>query len=141
LPDDLRSVMGEVARSGIERPSLLALTKFDDADADAVQRFSDAFPGLLVVTTSVLDDASLERLKAAAWQLTGLIRVYVGDGGDPYALPRGLTVLDVARAIHSELAHDFAGARVWGPSARFTGQRVGRDHVVLDGDTVEVLTG
>jgi len=28
---------------------------------------------------------------------------------------------------------------VWGPSARFEGQRVGRDHVVADDDTVEIL--
>jgi uncharacterized protein len=139
-PDDLRSVMGEVGRAGIERPSLLALTKFDDADAEAVERFGTAFPGLLVVTTSVLDDASLARLKAAAWQLTGLIRIYVPDGGDPFALPTGSTVLDVAAEIHSDLVRDVRGARVWGPSARFEGQRVGRDHVVLEGDTVEVLT-
>jgi hypothetical protein len=57
------------------RGDLLALTKFDDVVTDAAQRFSEAFPGLAIVTTSVLDDASLERLKAAAWQLTGLIRV------------------------------------------------------------------
>ena len=30
----------------------------------------------------------------------------------------------------------FIGARVWGPSARFDGQRVGRDHAVHDGDVV-----
>ena len=139
-PDDLRSVMGEVARAGIERPALLALTKFDDADSETVERFGNAFPGLLVVTTSVLDDASLARLKAAAWRLTGLIRVYVRDGGDPFALPAGSTVLDVAAAIHSELVRNVRGGRVWGPSARFEGQRVGRDHVVVEGDTVEVLT-
>src|SRR5438067_5423131 len=94
-PDDLRTVMGEVARGGIERPSLLALTKFDDADSDALARFGKAFPGLPVVTTSVLDDASLVRLKAEAWRLTGLIRVYARDGGDPFALPTGSTVLEV----------------------------------------------
>ena len=92
------------------------------------------------MTTSVLDDASLARLKAAAWRLTGLIRVHVRDGGDPFALPMGSTVLDVAAAIHSELVRDFRGARIWGPSATFEGQRVGRDHVVLEGDTVEVLS-
>src|SRR2546423_2991892 len=38
-PDDLRAAMNEVARAGIQRPALLALTKFDDADPDAPQRF------------------------------------------------------------------------------------------------------
>src|SRR5438105_9232559 len=74
-------------------------------------------------------------------RLTGLIRVYVRDGGDPFALPTGSTVLDVAAGIHSHLVHEFRGARVWGPSARFEGQRVGRDYVVLEGDTIAVLTG
>ena len=32
------------------------------------------------------------------------------------------------------------GARVWGPSARFAGQLVGREHEVMDGDQVEVVT-
>ena len=117
------------------------MTKFDDAGAEAVPRLGTTFPGLPAVTTSVLDDASLAALKAAAWRLTGLIRVFVRGGGDPFALPTGSTVLDVAGAIHSELVRDFRGARVWGPSARFEGQRVGRDHVVQEGDTIEVLTG
>jgi small GTP-binding protein len=139
-PLELRSVMREVARAGIERPALLALTKFDDADTHAVARLSNAFAGLPVVSVSVLDDASLARLRAEAWRLTGLIRVHVRDGGDPFALPNGSTVLDVAAAIHTDLVRDFKGARVWGPSARFEGQRVGRDHVVCEGDTVDVLT-
>jgi TGS domain len=28
----------------------------------------------------------------------------------------------------------------WGPSARFDGQRVGRDHAVHDGDVIEILS-
>ena len=51
-----------------------------------------------------------------------------------------VSVLDVAHTIHHELAESCRGARVWGPSARFEGQRVGRDHLLADGDTVEILT-
>ncbi|MBD0339312.1 MAG: TGS domain-containing protein [Thermoleophilia bacterium] len=42
---------------------------------------------------------------------------------------------DVAREIHHALASGCRGGRVWGESTRFAGQRVGRDHVVADGDT------
>jgi len=48
-------------------------------------------------------------------------------------------VADVAESVHSELGASFTGARVWGPSARFEGQKVGREHVVQDTDTVEIL--
>jgi ribosome-interacting GTPase 1 len=55
------------------------------------------------------------------------------------ALYPPVSVLDVAHTIHHELAESCRGARVWGPSARFEGQRVGRDHALADGDTVEIL--
>jgi ribosome-interacting GTPase 1 len=44
-----------------------------------------------------------------------------------------------AQRRYHDLAATFTGARVWGPSARFDGQRVGRDHAVLDGDVVEIV--
>ena len=59
---------------------------------------------------------------------------------EPLPLEPGATVRDVADAIHHELGDVCTGARIWGPSARFDGQRVGREHLVLDGDTVEVLS-
>jgi ribosome-interacting GTPase 1 len=93
---------------------------------------------------SVLDDASLDELRAVIWSLTGLIRVHLRVDGvvaeEPLAMGPGATVLDVADAIHHELGAVATGARIWGPSARFDGQKVGRDHVVVDGDTVEVLS-
>jgi ribosome-interacting GTPase 1 len=88
----------------------------------------------------VLDDASLDRLRDELWALTGLVRVYLRDGGDPVALEPPATVLDVADSIHHELRESCTGARIWGPSARFEAQRVGPEHELQDGDTVEVLT-
>lgn len=44
----------------------------------------------------------------------------------------------VADWVHHDLATSFIGARILGPAARVDGQRVGRDHAVLDGDVVEI---
>ncbi len=142
--EELRIVRAEVAAAGIEKPAILAITRADEADADAVARLAAAFSDLPVVRVSVLDDASLEAFREAVWALTGLIRVRLrtaaGIDDEPTALEPGATVVDVADRIPHDLGRATTGARVWGPSARFDGQRVGRDHVVLDGDVVEILS-
>lgn len=142
-PGELRAVRAEVERVGIELPAFLAATRADEAGPGALDRLRDAFPELPVVAVSVLDERSLDAFREAAWQLTGLIRVRLRAAGtiedEPIALKPGATVTDVADWVHHDLAATFSGARVWGPSARFDGQRVGRDHPVVDGDVVEIL--
>jgi len=81
---------------------------------------------------------------------TGAAPATAGTYGEPppgYRLPEStrlgavkLQVADVARSIHHELEAECRGARVWGPSARFEAQRVGREHVLADGDVVEIIT-
>src|SRR5205823_3481920 len=82
-------------------------------------------PGLEVVSVSVLDDESLEAFRDAVWRLTGLVRIFLRHDreadDDPVALRPPVSVADVARTIHHELAESCRGARVWGPSARFEG--------------------
>jgi len=134
--EQLQAVMDEVTEAGIERPAVIAATKSDEADGAALRA---TFPEYQVVEVSVLDDASVERLREAIWQLTGLMRVYLRDGEDPIVLHPPATVLDVADAIHHDLGVRCTGARVWGPSAHFDGQQVGRAHLLEDRDTVEIL--
>jgi small GTP-binding protein len=142
--DALAAVRAEVAAVGIARPALLAATKMDEASAHDLAALRAAVPELPVVGVSVLDDESLQNLKEQIWRLTGLIRVYLRHQGhadeEPVALPAGATVADVAGAIHKDLAAACLSARLWGPSARFEGQRVGRGHGVQDGDTVEIVS-
>jgi ribosome-interacting GTPase 1 len=115
----------------------MVATKADELDGTAELRA--AFPDLEVIGVSVLDEPTLELLRDAIWRLTGLVRVHLRDGDNPVALHPPVTVLDVANTIHHDLAARCTGARVWGPSARFPGQRVGRAHSLADGDTVEIL--
>jgi len=141
--DGLRVVRAEVAGAGIEKPAIVAATKADESPEGALARLAVAEPDLEIVPVSVLDDGSLDRLRDAIWQLTGLIRVHPRHNGkvdaEPFALPLGATIAEVADEIHHELGAACAGALVWGKSARFEGQRVGRTHVVADGDVVEVI--
>ena len=65
----------EVAAAGIEKPAIVALTKADELTDEELERCGRA-RGSGVVAVSVLDDASLDRLREAIWALTGLIRVF-----------------------------------------------------------------
>ena len=140
-----RSVRAEVAAAGIEKPAVPR----GDARRRGGSRghrpmLAAAFPDLPVVAVSVLDEASLDAFRDAVW---------ASDRPDPGAAAQRRRVgrraasrstpdrpsTDVADWVHHDLAASFSGARVWGPSARFDGQRVGRDHEVVDGDVVEIV--
>jgi ribosome-interacting GTPase 1 len=71
------------------------------------------------------------------------VRVYTKTPGHavdrqrPFTLRQGQTIEDVTRLVHKDLVHTLRYARVWGKSG-FDGQHVGREHVVEDGDVVEL---
>lgn len=141
----LQVVRREVALAGIERPALVAATKVDEASSarlyDDVRRVAG---DLEVVPVSILDDDSLAMLRERIWTLTRLVRIRLRRGDevtpDPVALRPPVTVADVADTIHRDMRERCTGARVWGPSAKFAGQHVGRDHVLHDGDEVTIET-
>lgn len=142
-PAELDVVRAEIAAAGIQKPAFIAATRSDEARPGDIERLAAAIPDLEVLPVSVLDEQSMDSLRARLWQLTGLIRVYLRNNGstdeEPLALAPGATIEDVADSVHHDLGVSALGARVWGPSARFDGQRVGREHVVEDTDVVEIL--
>ncbi|MEB3825091.1 MAG: TGS domain-containing protein, partial [Desulfurococcales archaeon] len=84
-----------------------------------------------------------EDLGRILFEKLDLIRVYTKEpngekASQPLVLRRGATVLDVAKSIHSRLVKNFKYARIWGPSANYPGERKGLDHMVEDGDIVEI---
>jgi small GTP-binding protein len=140
--DPLLAVQAELEAAGIDKRTLLAVTKVDEAGPRRAAAIAEQL-GLPAVGVSVLDDGSLERFREALWELTGLIRIHLQrpgrDDAEPQALSPGATVVDAARTVHHALAETCTGARISGPSAKFDHQRVGRDHVLADGDTVEIV--
>jgi ribosome-interacting GTPase 1 len=126
-------------------PMLLVVNKNDDQESDdLVQVFlallEDDWP---LVPVSAATGRNLERLKRAAFDQLKIMRVYAKPPGKkpdldtPFVLPRGSTVTDMAAKVHKDFLENLKAARVWG-SASFDGQMVGRDHVLADGDIVEL---
>ena len=72
-----------------------------------------------------------------------MVRVYTKipgeppDMGRPFTLRTGQTVLDLATLVHKDIARGFKYARLWGEES-YEGQQVGRDHLVADGDVIEI---
>jgi len=95
------------------------------------------------VAVSVETGEALDQLGRATFDALGIMRVYSKeprkepDLTRPFTLPRGSTVLDLARAIHKDIAEEFKFARIWGQSA-FDGQSVHEHHVLEEGDVVEL---
>jgi ribosome-interacting GTPase 1 len=97
---------------------------------------------LPVVAISALG-IGLDELKREIFRLLDVIRVYTKEPGvkpdmtDPMVLKKGSTLEMAAAAIHKSFAQRMKYARIWG-SGKFDGVMVKRDHVLQDGDIIEL---
>lgn len=96
-----------------------------------------------VIAASATTGAGLDELARRTFEAFDVMRIYTKqpgkprDGSTPFALPRGATVGDLAERVHKDLVETMTFARVWGASA-FDGQAVQKDHVLAEGDIVEI---
>ncbi|MHC4912927.1 MAG: TGS domain-containing protein, partial [Planctomycetota bacterium] len=119
-------------------------TKSDIAKPDALQSLKQSCKRPLeFVETSTTSGAGMDKLSAAFFNLLGIIRIYAKPPGkkpdmdEPFTLPAGSTVMDLATAIHRELAEKLKFARIWGTGV-YDGQNAQRNHVLNDGDIIEL---
>jgi len=139
----LEEIEDHLVRGLVYRPAVIALNKIDLAAPGATLSVGELGQGVVLCRTSAVTGSGLEELRGRLFGCLGLIRVYTRRGGvvegPPLLLRRGATVRDVASAIHAKLAQALKFARLWGPSAKLQGQRVGPEHVLEDGDVVELV--
>lgn len=126
-------------------PLLVLVNKNDDPGSDEdfevlCELFGDEWSFLPVSATT---GRNLERLKQAVFEWLEIIRVYSKPPGEkpdlsrPFVLKKGTTVEEFAGKVHRDFLENLKSARVWG-SAAYDGQMVSRDHVLQDGDVVEL---
>ena len=93
---------------------------------------------------SAIKEDGLDVLKPAIFNFLKLVRIRSKEpnGGiapKPIVMKEGATVGDVAKLIHTRFYDLFKLAKIYGPSAKFEGQTVGLNHILKDGDVVEIF--
>ncbi|MEW6744700.1 MAG: TGS domain-containing protein [Planctomycetota bacterium] len=125
--------------------TLVVVSGMDSDGSEAVLELVQELLGarLPLHPLSVKTGQGLEEFRWRVWSLLDAIRVFSKEPGqkpdtnEPFYLRSGETVIDLARGIHKELAATLKFARVWGEGVH-DGQPVPRDHVLHDGDIVEL---
>ncbi|MEN6378915.1 MAG: GTPase [Methanofastidiosum sp.] len=135
----------EVLDSSLEyKKAIIIGTKGDlPGSKEGLERLEKHVKNFKVIPVSAINNVNLDILPFEIFSILGIIRVYTRSPGrdiDNEAMPMKIdsTALDAAKKVHKNLYKNFKFARVWGDSAKFDGQRVGPEHVLRDGDIIEI---
>jgi ribosome-interacting GTPase 1 len=144
VPIDLKDRCADQRRTTFI-PLFVLANKCDDESCEEVfeifcELLEDDWP---LIPVSATTGRNLEHLRRAVFERLQLIRVYAKPPGDqpdlgaPFLLDEGSTVADFAGKVHQDFYAQLKTARVWGHGV-YDGQMVSRDHVLHDGDIVEL---
>lgn len=126
-------------------PLLVLVNKYDEESFDEdfeilCELLEGDWP---LIPVSATTGRNLESMKQAVFQQLEIIRIYSKPPGKPadmtapYVVKKGTTLGELARKVHKDFSENLKNARLWGTGVH-NGQMVGREHVLHDGDIVEL---
>ena len=126
-------------------PVLVVANKSEDASDD--ENFQ-IFRRLLdedwhSIAVSARSGRALDRLRMAVFERLEIMRIYSrapgreADLNTPFVMRKGGTLQEFAALLHHDFYDKLRSARVWGKGV-YDGQLVAREHVLYDGDIVEL---
>ena len=141
---DAETLARDEQGNALGKKAVCICTKSDIAPAGALETLKNSCTRPLeLIEISTQTGAGVTELPTKLWQLLGLIRIYAKPPGkpadmtDPFTLPAGSSVMDLATLIHRQLADKLKSARIWGTGV-YDGQHVQRTHILNDKDVVEL---
>lgn len=126
------------------KKTICICTKSDIAGPDALQTLKQSckYP-FEFIEISVKTGSGLGQLPTVFFRLLNIIRIYAKPPGkpvdrkEPFVVPAGSTVADLAVVVHKGLADKLRFAKIWGDNT-YPGQNVQRHHILNDKDIVEL---
>jgi ribosome-interacting GTPase 1 len=125
------------------KKALLVASKADlDPGGANFEALHELYADLPAVAVSAAG-TGLEALRRKVFEMLDIIRVYTKAPGakpdmtDPIILEKGSTLEAAAASVHKDFAAKLKYARIWG-SGKHDGIMVRRDHVLQDGDIIEL---
>ena len=125
--------------------AIMAINKVDLVQHDELEKAEEKNKMYRLFPVSAATGLGMDELKQGLYDTIDMIRIYLKPQGQeadmevPLIVKRGNTVGDVCELIHRQFRSNFRYAMVWGKSAKFPGQTVGLDHVVMDEDVVCII--
>lgn len=120
------------------------INKVDLADEQTLQKARNVVDPHLEI--SAFKGYNMDELKELIYQTLDLMSIYMKEPGEdadmeePLIISSDSTVEDVCRKLHQDFVKNFKYCRVWGPSSKFPGQKLGLSHKLLDEDVLELHT-
>ncbi len=134
-----------LAGNRVYTKAIAVLNKIDLVTPEYVEKLRNRFRGWKIIPVSAEKGTGMEELKEAIYQNLELINIYLKPQGgkadldEPLVVKKGSTVEMVCNSLHRDFVEKFRYARVWGKSAKFEGQQVGLNHVLEDGDILNIV--
>jgi small GTP-binding protein len=145
--EETRAFLADAHADLINHKVLMVGSKKDaSGSAERAAIVSEVYGGTFRMTTISASTASseeIEQFKRVVYDFLEVVRVYTKVPGkkpdftDPYIVPRGSTVLDVAEKVHRDFVDNLKYARIWG-EGKVDGIMVPRDFVIGEGDVLEL---
>ncbi|MBM4104430.1 MAG: TGS domain-containing protein [Planctomycetes bacterium] len=132
----------------LARPAFVIATKADIAPAGTLDTLKELTTRPFeYIEISTKTATGLDVFTRRCFEILDVVRVYAKKPGkepdmqEPFMLPRGSTVQDLAYHIHRQLAEHLKSARAWHSSSVHDGQSVPREHVLTDKEIIELHFG
>lgn len=124
-------------------PAITIINKIDLADDDKLKALSEKYPDVLMVSAE--SGYFIDELKDTIFNTLKLIKIFLRPQGgetdyeEPLIVRKGSTVGEICDKLHKKFREEFKFARVWGLSARHSGQKVSLNHTLKDDDVLTIV--